>query len=63
MEQGPPPSQLPASSSKYHHPYFTVSEVEYLSEKQRGKLSASQEEKVRQQACGFLEVMGAKIGL
>jgi CTD kinase subunit beta len=62
-QQGLPPSQLPASSSKYHHPYFTVSEVEYLSEKQRGKLSASQEEKVRQQACGFLEVVGAKIGL
>ncbi|KAF8449066.1 cyclin-like protein [Boletus edulis BED1] len=61
-QQGLPPSQLPASSSKYHHPYFTVSEVEYLSEKQRGKLSATQEEKVRQQACGFLEVVGAKIG-
>lgn len=62
-QQGLPPSQLPASSSKYHHPYFTSTEVEYLSEKQRGKLSASQEEKVRQQACGFLEVVGAKIGL
>ncbi|KAI9464171.1 cyclin-like protein [Boletus coccyginus] len=61
-QQGLPPSQLPASSSKYHHPYFTMSEVEYLSEKQRGKLSATQEEKVRQQACGFLEVVGAKIG-
>lgn len=58
-----PQSQLPASSSKYHHPYFTLPEVEYLSDKQRGKLSATQEEKLRQQACGFLEVVGAKIGL
>lgn len=63
MEQGVPQSQLPASSSKYHHPYFTLPEVEYLSDKQRGKLSATQEEKLRQQACGFLEVVGAKIGL
>jgi hypothetical protein len=57
------PSQIPASSSKYHHPYFTPAEVEYLSEKQRGKLSVTQEEKTRQQACGFLEAVGAKIGL
>ena len=56
------PSQ-PASSSKYHHPYFTPAEVDYLSEKQRGKLSVTHEEKVRQQACGFLEAVGAKIGL
>jgi hypothetical protein len=57
------PSQIPTSSSKYHHPYFTPAEVEYLSEKQRGKLSVTQEEKTRQQACGFLEAVGAKIGL
>jgi len=56
------PAQLPASSSKYHHPYFTPAEVEYLSEKQRGKLSITQEEKVRQNACGFLEALGARIG-
>ncbi|KAF9245271.1 cyclin-like protein [Melanogaster broomeanus] len=63
MDQpGQSSSQLPASSSKFHHPYFTTAEVEYLSEKQRGKLSATQEEKVRQQACGFLEAVGAKIG-
>ena len=53
----------PPSSSKYHHPYFTPAEVDYLSEKQRGKLSVTQEEKARQQACGFLEAVGAKIGL
>ncbi|EGN92198.1 hypothetical protein SERLA73DRAFT_191446 [Serpula lacrymans var. lacrymans S7.3] len=58
----PSPSQLPPSSSKYHHPYFTPAEVEYLSEKQRGKLSATQEEKARQQGCGFIEAVGAKVG-
>jgi len=56
------PSHIPTSSSKYHHPYFTPAEVDYLSEKQRGKLSVTQEEKARQQACGFLEAVGAKIG-
>ncbi|KAH7922586.1 cyclin-like protein [Leucogyrophana mollusca] len=55
-------AQNPASSSKYHHPYFTAAEIERLSEKQRGKLSITQEEKARQQACGFLEAVGAKIG-
>ncbi|KAJ7644211.1 cyclin-like protein [Roridomyces roridus] len=49
-------------SSKYHHPYFTPAEVEYLSVKQRGKLSAAQEERARQSACAFLEGMGARIG-
>jgi CTD kinase subunit beta len=51
------------ASSKHHHPYFTPAEIEYLSEKQRGKLSVTQEEKVRQNACGFLEAVGARIGL
>ena len=60
---GPSTSQLPASFSKYHHPYFAPAEVEYFSEKQRGKLSVSQEEKARQQACGFIEAVGSKIGL
>lgn len=53
----------PTSISRYHHPYFTPAEVEALSEKQRGKLSVTQEEKARQSACGFLEAMGARIGL
>ncbi|KDQ62447.1 hypothetical protein JAAARDRAFT_66179 [Jaapia argillacea MUCL 33604] len=52
----------PSSSSKFHHPYFTPTEVEQLSDKQRGKLSINQEEKARQQACGFVEAIGAKIG-
>jgi len=59
---GASPSQLPASNVKYHLPYFTPAEVEQLSERQRGKLSISQEEKARQQACSFIESVGAKIG-
>ncbi|KAI5999502.1 cyclin-like protein [Pisolithus albus] len=54
--------QLPSSLSKHYHPYFTPAEVQYLSDKQRGKLSVSQEEKARQQACGFIEAVGSKIG-
>ncbi|PSR70531.1 hypothetical protein PHLCEN_2v13570 [Hermanssonia centrifuga] len=49
------PSHLPASHVKYHLPYFTPEEVERFSERQRGKLSVAQEEKQRQQACGFIE--------
>ncbi|EKM51903.1 uncharacterized protein PHACADRAFT_262307 [Phanerochaete carnosa HHB-10118-sp] len=33
-----------------------------MSERQRGKLSMTQEEKQRQQACGFIEAVGSKIG-
>ncbi|KAJ6508686.1 cyclin-like protein [Mycena sanguinolenta] len=55
-------SPTPHSSSKYHHPYFTPAEVEYLSAKQRGKLSIAQEDRVRQNACAFLETLGARIG-
>jgi len=47
----------------YHRPYFTPSEVDILSEKQRGKMNATQEEKVRQSACAFLESVGSRIGL
>jgi hypothetical protein len=57
------PSNIPTSSSKFHHPYFTPAEVDYLSEKQRGKLSVTQEDKIRQNACGFLEALGVRIGL
>ncbi|KJA23219.1 hypothetical protein HYPSUDRAFT_40016 [Hypholoma sublateritium FD-334 SS-4] len=56
------PSQMPASSSKYYHPYFTPAEIEYLLEKHRGKQSVTQEEKVRQSACTFLETIGARVG-
>ncbi|KAI6044276.1 cyclin-like protein [Pisolithus marmoratus] len=54
--------QLPSSFSKHHHPYFTPAEVQHLSDKQRGKLSASQEERAKQQACGFIEAVSSKIG-
>ena len=58
-----PPQLIPASYLKYHLPYFTPQEVEHLSEKLRGKLSITQEERVRQQACGFIEAIGLDIGL
>ncbi|KAK6907252.1 hypothetical protein I203_101242 [Kwoniella mangroviensis CBS 8507] len=55
-----------SSSSKAHvkhfKPYFTPVEVEKLSAKQRGKLSVSREEKVRQQACGFIDAVGVRCG-
>lgn len=57
------PSQIPASHLKYHLPYFTPTEIEQLSERQRGKLSLSQEERARQQACGYIEAVSTKIGL
>ena len=57
------PSQLEASHVKYHLPYFTPEEVQYMSERQRGKLSTAQEEKQRQAACGFIDAVGSRIGL
>ncbi|KIP08932.1 hypothetical protein PHLGIDRAFT_87416 [Phlebiopsis gigantea 11061_1 CR5-6] len=53
---------MPVSHIKYHLPYFTPEEVERMSDRQRGKLSMTQEEKQRQQACGFIEAVGSKIG-
>ena len=61
--QAEPRTQTPQGTLKHHHPYFTPAEIDYLSEKQRGKLTATQEEKVRQSACGFLEAVGGRIGL
>ncbi|KAJ7069834.1 cyclin-like protein [Mycena amicta] len=55
-------SPTPPSSSKFFHPYFTPAETEYLCEKQRGKLSITQEERVRQSACNFIETLGARVG-
>ncbi|KZT11898.1 cyclin-like protein [Laetiporus sulphureus 93-53] len=54
--------QFSVSHIKYHLPYFTPAEVDQLADKQRGRLSVTQEEKIRQQACGFIEAVGAKIG-
>jgi CTD kinase subunit beta len=59
----PGPVTQPSTYTQHHRPYFTPYDVVRLSEKQRGKLSTSQEEKARQQACGFAESVGAKIGL
>ena len=53
----------PTTSLKHYHPYFTPAEIEYLSDKHRGKQSVAQEEKVRQSACTFLESIGARVGL
>lgn len=53
----------PKIYTRYYHPYFSRAEVETLSMKQRGHLSTSQEEKQRQQACAFIEAVGARIGL
>ncbi|TFY76192.1 hypothetical protein EWM64_g7819 [Hericium alpestre] len=39
------PTHIPASFTKHHHPYFTPTEVDMLSDKQRGKMSMSQEDK------------------
>jgi CTD kinase subunit beta len=57
------PATQPSTYTQFHRPYFAPYDVVRLSEKQRGKLSTSQEEKARQQACGFIESVGAKIGL
>ncbi|WWC87796.1 uncharacterized protein L201_002688 [Kwoniella dendrophila CBS 6074] len=56
---------VPSSSKahvKHFKPYFTPVEVEKLSAKQRGKLSVSREEKLRQQACGFIDAVGVRCG-
>lgn len=58
-----PAARSSTSHTVQHHPYFTPDEIEHLSEKQRGKLSTTQEEKARQQACAFMEAVGSKIGL
>ncbi|WVQ78735.1 hypothetical protein IAT38_000822 [Cryptococcus sp. DSM 104549] len=64
----PPPAaafDAPSSSTthvKQYRPYFTPAEVERLSAKQRGKLSVSREERVRQQACGFIDAVGVRCG-
>jgi CTD kinase subunit beta len=52
-----------SSRVQYYKPYFTDEEVQHLSEKQRGKLSQSQEDRARQQACAFIDSIGAKLGL
>lgn len=50
-------------TTNVNHPYFSSDEVSFLCERQRGKMSESQESKARIQACAFIEVVGSKIGL
>ncbi|KAI0789796.1 cyclin-like protein [Abortiporus biennis] len=59
---GGSPTHFGAANIRWYYPYFTPDQVRELSEKQRGKLSVTQEEKARHQACGFIEAVGAKIG-
>jgi CTD kinase subunit beta len=51
------------SRTQHYRPYFSEEEVQQLSEKQRGKLSQTQEERARQQACAFIDAIGARLGL
>ncbi|WVO13237.1 hypothetical protein L204_100850 [Cryptococcus depauperatus] len=55
-------SSSTATHVKQYKSYFTPTEVERLSAKQRGKLSVSREERARQQACGFLDAVGVRCG-
>ncbi|OCF32289.1 CTD kinase subunit beta [Kwoniella heveanensis BCC8398] len=57
-----PSSSSSTSHVKHYKPYFTPLEVERLSAKQRGKLSVSREERLRQQACGFIDAVGVRCG-
>ncbi len=64
-----PPQKITSSSvsskyaSKYYYPYFSHQDIEFLSEKQRGKQTVTQEEKIRQSACTFIESVGSRVGL
>ncbi|KAF8333429.1 cyclin-like protein [Cantharellus anzutake] len=49
-------------TTNVNHPYFNPDEVAYLCDRQRGKMTESQESKARIQACSFIEVVGSKIG-
>ncbi|WVQ74532.1 hypothetical protein IAR50_004133 [Cryptococcus sp. DSM 104548] len=51
-----------STHTKLYRPYFAPTEVERLSAKQRGKLSASREERARQQACSFTDATGVRCG-
>jgi len=49
-------------TTNVNHPYFSPDEIAYLCDRQRGKMTESQESKARIQACSFIEVVGSKIG-
>lgn len=48
---------------KLYRPYYSPVEIEQMSAKQRGKLSVNREERIRQQACGFIDAVGVRCGL
>ncbi|KAG8907715.1 hypothetical protein FRB99_002511 [Tulasnella sp. 403] len=62
LANAPESPTTPPAKTRHHRPYFTPAEVAYLSEKQRGKLSESQEERARQQAMSFIDVVGTQLG-
>lgn len=59
------PSPVSFARTRRHRPYFTPEEVTILSEKQRGGPTVSEgyEDRIRQQACGFMEAVGLRMGL
>ncbi len=52
-----------STTIRRYRPYYTPAEVRALTYKQRGKLSASREERNRQTACDFIQRTGAQLGL
>jgi hypothetical protein len=64
-QKGRSPSPVSSAHTRRHRPYFTPEEVAILSEKQRGGPTVSEgyEDRIRQQACGFMEAVGLRMGL
>ncbi|EJD43880.1 cyclin-like protein [Auricularia subglabra TFB-10046 SS5] len=48
--------------TKRYQAYYTPAQVESLAATTRGKLTVAQEEKLRQQACTFIDAVGARMG-
>lgn len=57
------PTAPGTSHTKRYRPYFTPAQVHALSAKQRGKLSISRADRTTQQACGFIDAVGCRLGL
>ncbi|BEI84882.1 hypothetical protein CcaverHIS002_0502830 [Cutaneotrichosporon cavernicola] len=47
---------------KRYRPYYRAGEIERMSARQRGKLSIAREERMRQQACTFIDAVGVRCG-
>ncbi|GMK55631.1 hypothetical protein CspeluHIS016_0206870 [Cutaneotrichosporon spelunceum] len=47
---------------KRYRPYFRAGEIERMSARQRGQLSIAREERMRQQACAFIDAVGVRCG-